>query len=69
MAFRPTDYVDITNEQQIKRQALYCHTSQDPPGIYACGHASAEDFRGREMGVNAAEAFIRMTGRDITGLF
>src|SRR5436190_16114686 len=37
--FHPTDYVDITETQEQKRKALYCHISQDPPGIYACGHA------------------------------
>lgn len=61
--FHPTDYVDITATQAIKRKALYCHVSQDPPGIYACGHAAMEDFRGREMGVKAAEAFIKMNGQ------
>ena len=60
--FHPTDYVDITDTQELKKQAIYCHISQDPPGIYQCGHASMEDFRGREMGVKAAEAFIRMNG-------
>jgi LmbE family N-acetylglucosaminyl deacetylase len=60
--FHPTDYVDITDTQEQKKQAVYCHTSQDPPGIYQCGHAAMEDFRGREMGVKAAEAFIRMNG-------
>jgi LmbE family N-acetylglucosaminyl deacetylase len=60
--FHPTDYVDITATQELKRKALYCHVSQDPPGIYQCGHAAMEDFRGREMGVKAAEAFIRMNG-------
>ena len=57
--FHPTDFVDISATQEIKRQALYCHESQDPPGIYACGHQAMEDFRGREIGVKAAEAFIR----------
>jgi LmbE family N-acetylglucosaminyl deacetylase len=61
--FHPTDYVDITGTQEQKKQAVYCHTSQDPPGIYQCGHSSMEDFRGREMGVKAAEAFIRMNGK------
>lgn len=60
--FHPTDYVDISKTQEQKRKALYCHVSQDPPGIYQCGHAAMEDFRGREMGVKAAEAFIRMNG-------
>jgi LmbE family N-acetylglucosaminyl deacetylase len=62
--FRPTDYVDISNVQEQKKKALYCHRSQDPPSIYDCGHAAMEDFRGREMGVKAAEAFVRMTGRN-----
>lgn len=63
MTFRPTDYVDITETQEQKRKAVYCHVSQDPPGIYGCGHASMEDFRGRELGVKAAEAFVYMTGK------
>jgi LmbE family N-acetylglucosaminyl deacetylase len=63
LVFKPTDYVDISEVQEQKRKAVYCHQSQDPPGIYACGHASMEEFRGREMGVKAAEAFVHMTGR------
>lgn len=63
MTFRPTDYVDITETQEQKRKAVYYHVSQDPPGIYGCGHASMEDFRGRELGVKAAEAFVYMTGK------
>ena len=63
MGFHPTDFVDITDTQEQKRKAVYCHTSQDPPGIYACGHAAMEDFRGRELGVKAAEAFVKMTGK------
>ena len=63
--FRPTDYVDITETQEQKRKAVYCHVSQDPPGIYGCGHAAMEDFRGRELGVKAAEAFVYMTGREM----
>jgi len=63
MIFRPTDYVDITDTQEQKRKSVYCHVSQDPPGIYGCGHAAMEDFRGRELGVKAAEAFVYMTGK------
>ena len=62
MGFRPTDYVDISDTQQQKRKAVFCHTSQNPPGIYNCGHEAMEGFRGRELGVQAAEAFVRMTG-------
>ncbi|HMH33989.1 MAG TPA: PIG-L deacetylase family protein [Puia sp.] len=67
MIFHPTDYVDITTTQEQKRKSVYCHVSQDPPGIYACGHAAMEEFRGRELGVKAAEAFVRMTGKRIGG--
>lgn len=68
MLFRPTDYVDITDTQAQKKKAVYCHTSQDPPGIYGCGHADMEVFRGRESGFHAAEAFVKMTGRGNAGL-
>jgi LmbE family N-acetylglucosaminyl deacetylase len=63
--FRPTDYVDISDTQEQKRKSVYCHVSQDPPGIYGCGHAAMEDFRGRELGVKAAEAFVYMTGKEM----
>jgi len=61
--FKPTDYVDISDTQEQKRKSVYCHISQVPPGIYACGHATMEDFRGMELGVKAAEAFVYMTGK------
>lgn len=64
MGFHPTDYVDISKEQETKRKALYCHLSQDPPGIYACGHEVMEKFRGVEAGVKAAEAFVRLNGNN-----
>jgi LmbE family N-acetylglucosaminyl deacetylase len=70
--FHPTDYVDITDFQEQKKKALACHASQNivANGQYTkmftdCGHPAMEDFRGRELGVHAAEAFIRMTGRGI----
>lgn len=62
MIFHPTDYVDITDTQEQKKKAVYCHSSQDPPGIYNCGHADMEIFRGRELGVKAAEAFVKANG-------
>ena len=63
MIFHPTDIVDITDTQEQKKKAVYCHVSQDPPGIYECGHAAMEDFRGRELGVKAGEGFVRMVGK------
>jgi LmbE family N-acetylglucosaminyl deacetylase len=67
MGFRPTDFVDITDTQEIKKKSVYCHVSQDPPGIYGCGHTAMEDFRGRELGVKAAEGFVQMTGKGMGG--
>lgn len=68
--FHPTDYVDISDYQAIKLQALACHKSQGivengkySQMFYDCGHPSMEDFRGKELGVRAAEAFTRMNGR------
>lgn len=69
--FHPTDYVDISETQAQKWKALACHASQNiigPDGRYTkdledCGHPAMENFRGHELGVRAAEAFIRMTGR------
>jgi len=63
MGFKPTDYVDITDTREQKREAVFCHTSQNPPGIYAasdCNHGMMETFRGIEINVPAAEAFVRM---------
>ena len=66
MVFHPTDYVDITDVQDLKHRALYCHVSQDPAKIYTPGlpgnHAIMEEYRGMQMGVKAAEAFVRMVG-------
>jgi LmbE family N-acetylglucosaminyl deacetylase len=66
MGFRPTDFVDITETQEQKRKAVYCHASQDAASIYQandCNHALMEKFRGAEIGVTAAEGFVRMMGR------
>jgi LmbE family N-acetylglucosaminyl deacetylase len=60
--FSPTDFVDITSTQELKRKALFCHTSQNPAGIYEEGHADMEKFRGKAIGAKAAEAFVRLQG-------
>lgn len=62
MVFNPSDYVDISDTQDQKKRAVFCHVSQNPASIYQCGHAAMEEFRGRELGVHAAEGFVRMTG-------
>ena len=37
MTFHPTDFVDITGVQELKRRAVFCHASQNPSGIYKPG--------------------------------
>ena len=68
--FNPTDYVDISDYEEQKMKALACHASQDivvngkyTQNMIDCGHPAMQDFRGRELGVRAAEAFIRFTGK------
>ena len=63
VGFHPTDYVDITSTRETKRQAVYCHTSQNPAEIYSHGHESMEHFRGLEAGYAAAEAFVYVGGK------
>ena len=61
--FHPTDYVDISETREQKWKAIECHQSQDPKAIYDNNHNLMEEFRGYQLGVKAAEAFVRMTGR------
>ena len=73
MGFRPTDYVDITDVHAAKREAAFCHASQKPTEyFYAPDGKGRQDvidrFRGVEFGVQAAEAFVRFTGRGARGL-
>jgi LmbE family N-acetylglucosaminyl deacetylase len=58
--FKPTDYVDIISVREKKKAALFAHKSQDGEEIYRKHHEIMENFRGREAGVAAAEAFVRL---------
>ncbi|HLV80581.1 MAG TPA: PIG-L deacetylase family protein [Chthonomonadaceae bacterium] len=58
VGFAPTDYVDVTGVREKKRAALCAHKSQDGEQIYRRHHGPMEQFRGREIGVEAAEGFI-----------
>ncbi len=68
MGFHPTDYVDITAVREKKKAALFAHRSQDGEGIYRQHHEVMEVFRGRESGVSAAEAFVRLARAGTPGL-
>jgi LmbE family N-acetylglucosaminyl deacetylase len=58
MHFTPTDYVDITNERDLKKSAMFAHKTQDPVNTYNDFFRPLEEFRGLEAGVKAAEGFI-----------
>ena len=60
MQFHPTDYIDITAVADLKKKVIYAHASQDPDDIYLNHHHIMQQFRGREIGVKEAEAFIRL---------
>jgi LmbE family N-acetylglucosaminyl deacetylase len=60
MGFAPSAYVDITATRDKKKSALFAHRSQDGEGIYRKHHEIMENFRGREAGVAAAEAFASL---------
>ncbi len=66
MNFHPTDLVDITAVRELKRRAVECHVSQRPAEIYGPGipgnQAIMEEYRGMQLGVKAAEAFVKMVG-------
>jgi LmbE family N-acetylglucosaminyl deacetylase len=63
--FHPTDYVDITAVEPIKRKACYAHASQNPPEFYEPFHEKMSLFRGLECRVRHAEAFIWAGSRQI----
>jgi LmbE family N-acetylglucosaminyl deacetylase len=58
MHFIPTDYVDISGVQDMKKAAMFAHQTQDPVNTYNDYFKPLEIFRGLEAGVKMAEAFI-----------
>ncbi len=58
--FLPMRFVDISATEGRKRAACYAHASQQPDDFYAT-HALMNRFRGAELGVKYAEAFVRHT--------
>jgi LmbE family N-acetylglucosaminyl deacetylase len=60
LGFLPTAYVDITAVREKKRAALVAHRSQDGERIWKMHHEVMAIFRGRELGVAAAEAFAAL---------
>jgi len=63
--FLPNTYVDISSVVETKKAALFAHASQDGRGIWREHHEIMAQWRGREAGVAAAEAFVHLN-RDST---
>ncbi|WP_221391546.1 PIG-L deacetylase family protein [Dyadobacter sp. NIV53] len=61
--FNPTDFVDITDTQEQKRKAVFCHASQGfvSEEFYHKFHGIMEDFRGLSISVKGAEGFVKLT--------
>jgi LmbE family N-acetylglucosaminyl deacetylase len=59
--FAPDTYVDISQVVETKKAALFAHKSQDGEGIWRDHHEVIAAFRGREAGVDAAEAFVHLS--------
>lgn len=60
LGFTPSVYVDITAVREKKKAALAAHRSQDGEGIWKTHHEIIANYRGREAGVAAAEAFFHL---------
>ncbi|HEY3219896.1 MAG TPA: PIG-L deacetylase family protein [Gemmatimonadales bacterium] len=58
--FLPNTYVDVSLVLEQKRRALFAHISQDGQGIWREHHEVMAQWRGREVGVAAAEAFVHL---------
>src|SRR5712691_9094984 len=64
--FLPNTYVDISSVVEQKKAALFAHVSQDGHGIWREHHEIIAQWRGREVGVPAAEAFVHLNRDDHT---
>ncbi|MHA1304979.1 MAG: PIG-L deacetylase family protein [Candidatus Heimdallarchaeaceae archaeon] len=75
IGFEPEEYVDISDNVETKRKMIKCHESQEMWVKYHCGSSLLEEaevvsrFRGLQINVAHAEAYIRLKGfgRGIAG--
>ena len=58
--FFPNTYVDISPVLDQKKRALFAHVSQDGQGIWREHHEVMAAWRGRKVGIAAAEAFVHL---------
>lgn len=64
LGFTPQIYVDISATRAKKQAAFFCHVSQHGEETYRAHSEIIERFRGREIGVAAAETFVPMARDD-----
>jgi LmbE family N-acetylglucosaminyl deacetylase len=57
--FTPTHYIDITAVAGTKKDACYCHKSQNAEDGFYVLHQKMHEIRGQECGAHDAEAYIR----------
>jgi N-acetylglucosamine malate deacetylase 1 len=58
--FQPDTYVDVSAVIEKKKSALFAHVSQDGQAVWRNHHELIANWRGREAGVAAAEAFAHL---------
>ena len=70
--FAPNAYVDVSSVLEKKKAALFAHLSQDGRAVWREHHEIMAQWRGREIGVAAAEAFVHVSrgsgGNDLPGI-
>jgi LmbE family N-acetylglucosaminyl deacetylase len=70
--FLPNTYVDVGPVMEQKKNALFAHVSQDGQGIWREHHEFMAQWRGREIGLHFAEAFVHLNrdhqGSELPGL-
>ncbi len=66
--FLPNTYVDVASVLERKKAALFAHVSQDGQGIWREHHEIMSQWRGREAGLAAAEAFVHLNRDQISNL-
>lgn len=61
-SFHPELYLDISEVHDLKKDACFCHKSQQPEEFWAV-HENMHRRRGEECGVKQAEAYLLLEGQ------